>query len=84
MKNLLLVVLCILAMAVFGMTQTFIPQQDVLGAHNNGGRGCTGCHATHSGAFGNGGNAAAAAHALRHLSRGDRLVGGGGERAFDR
>jgi hypothetical protein len=59
MKNLLLVVLCILAMAVFGMTQTFIPQQDVLGAHNNGGRGCTGCHATHSGAFGNGGNAAA-------------------------
>lgn len=59
MKNLLLVVLCILAMAVFGMSQTFIPQQDVLGAHNNGGRGCAGCHAPHSGAFGSGGNAAA-------------------------
>ena len=31
---------------------------DVLGAHNNGGRGCAGCHAPHSGAAGGGGNAA--------------------------
>jgi len=30
---------------------------DVLGAHNNGGRGCAGCHAPHSGAAGGGGNA---------------------------
>src|SRR6516225_5065426 len=27
---------------------------DVLGAHNNGGRGCAGCHAPHSGSFGSG------------------------------
>jgi hypothetical protein len=56
MKHVMLVVLCILALAVFGMAQTFVPNTDVLGAHNNGGRGCTGCHAPHSGAFGNGGN----------------------------
>jgi len=30
---------------------------DILGAHNNGGRGCAGCHAPHSGAAGGGGNA---------------------------
>ena len=29
---------------------------DVLGPHNNYGRGCAGCHAPHSGANGNGGN----------------------------
>ena len=32
------------------------PTVDVLGAHNNYGRGCAGCHAPHSGARGNGGN----------------------------
>lgn len=31
---------------------------DILGAHNNGGRGCAGCHAPHSGANGGGGNVA--------------------------
>ncbi len=57
MRNVILITLCILALAAFGMAQgTFIPGTDVLGAHNNGGRGCTGCHAPHSGAFGNGGN----------------------------
>jgi hypothetical protein len=30
---------------------------DKLGAHQNGGRGCTGCHAPHSGGKGGGGNA---------------------------
>ena len=29
---------------------------DILGAHQNGGRGCAGCHAPHSGAAGGGGN----------------------------
>ena len=37
---------------------------DVLGAHNNGGRGCAGCHAPHSGAAGGGGNAATNAAAF--------------------
>jgi len=32
------------------------PAIDVLGAHNNYGRGCAGCHAPHSGAWGAGGN----------------------------
>ena len=58
MKNVMLLVLCILALTVFGMAQNFTPSTDILGAHNNGGRGCAGCHAPHSGAFGNGGNAA--------------------------
>ena len=33
------------------------PTVDVLGAHQNYGRGCAGCHAPHSGAWGEGGNA---------------------------
>lgn len=37
---------------------------DILGAHNNGGRGCAGCHAPHSGAEGGGGNGNAASGAL--------------------
>jgi len=32
------------------------PTVDVLGAHQNYGRGCAGCHAPHSGAWGEGGN----------------------------
>ena len=36
---------------------------DILGAHQNGGRGCAGCHAPHSGAAGGGGNVAASAAA---------------------
>jgi len=32
------------------------PLVDVLGAHQNYGRGCAGCHAPHSGAYGAGGN----------------------------
>ncbi len=34
---------------------------DILGAHQNGGRGCAGCHAPHSGSAGGGGNAATGA-----------------------
>jgi len=41
--------------------QAYIPSTDVLGAHNNGGRGCAGCHAPHSGARGNGGTIASGA-----------------------
>ncbi len=37
---------------------------DILGAHQNGGRGCAGCHAPHSGAAGGGGNAATNAAAF--------------------
>jgi hypothetical protein len=51
-----------LALASFAMGQNYSSPVDVLGAHNNGGRGCAGCHAPHSGAYGSGhapkGNAA--------------------------
>ncbi|MDR3763164.1 MAG: hypothetical protein P4M01_03630, partial [Acidobacteriota bacterium] len=33
----------------------YIPTTDVQGAHENGGRGCAGCHAPHSGGRGSGG-----------------------------
>ena len=36
----------------------YIPNYDVMGAHENGGRGCAGCHAPHNQARGNGGSSA--------------------------
>jgi len=38
-----------------GTAGAAVPTVDVLGAHNNYGRGCAGCHAPHSGARGAGG-----------------------------
>jgi hypothetical protein len=60
MKRTLMAALCVLALAGFTMAQTYtsgtgITGIDKLGAHQNGGRGCVGCHAPHSGARGNGG-----------------------------
>lgn len=37
-------------------TVDYIPNYDVMGAHENGGRGCAGCHAPHNQARGNGGS----------------------------
>ena len=58
-KALLLVLFALLAvglaMATAGNT-AYIPTTDTLGAHNDGGRGCAGCHAPHSGGRGSGGN----------------------------
>jgi hypothetical protein len=66
-----MIVLCIIALASLAMAQTQatyasgvtggipLSTTDKLGAHQNGGRGCVGCHAPHSGAAGNGGNAIA-------------------------
>jgi hypothetical protein len=65
----MMLALCILVFASLAMAQPAwvtgsqgisIPV-DKLGAHQNGGRGCVGCHAPHSGARGNGGNAATGA-----------------------
>jgi cytochrome c553 len=36
-------------------TTNYVPATDVQGAHENGGRGCAGCHAPHSGGRGAGG-----------------------------
>ena len=54
MKKALFVLLAIFAVAGFAMAQITTSNTDVLGAHLNFGRGCTGCHAPHSGAYGNG------------------------------
>src|SRR5579862_2888740 len=59
MKKVML--LAIFAFAVTGlmMAQNWSSPVDVLGAHNNQGRGCAGCHAPHSGSFGSGHGGAA-------------------------
>ena len=63
MKKLMLVMLVVLLGAGLAAAQTYtqgsgLTGYDILGAHQNGGRGCAGCHAPHSGAAGGGGNAA--------------------------
>ena len=64
MKKILLVVF-VLAFAVgIAAAQSYtsgtgITGVDILGAHQNGGRGCAGCHAPHSGGAGGGGSAIA-------------------------
>ncbi|HTW59600.1 MAG TPA: hypothetical protein VMD99_15845 [Terriglobales bacterium] len=54
MKKAMLVVMFVLAIGGWAMAQTWSSSVDVLGAHNNQGRGCAGCHAPHSGSFGSG------------------------------
>jgi len=49
----------VLAVAGLVLAQTASSPIDVLGAHNNNGRGCAGCHQPHSGAFGSGQKGAA-------------------------
>jgi hypothetical protein len=49
----------VLAVAGLMLAQTATSPVDVLGAHNNNGRGCAGCHQPHSGAFGSGQKGAA-------------------------
>ena len=46
--------LFVLAVSGLMMAQAWTSPVDVLGAHNNQGRGCAGCHAPHSGSFGSG------------------------------
>ena len=54
MKRVILLGVFALLSAGLAMGQSWTPQGDVLGAHNNGGRGCAGCHQPHSGARGSG------------------------------
>jgi len=63
MKKLFIVMFVVLVAAGLAAAQTYtsgagLTGDDILGAHNNGGRGCAGCHAPHSGAAGGGGNVA--------------------------
>jgi hypothetical protein len=55
MKKALLVVMFALLAVGLATAQNFVPTTDTLGAHNDGGRGCAGCHAPHSGGRGSGG-----------------------------
>lgn len=64
MKKVLFVLFLILFAVGMAAAQTYtqgvgLTGIDILGAHQNGGRGCAGCHAPHSGAAGGGGNAIA-------------------------
>jgi hypothetical protein len=56
MRKVMQATLFILLTVGWMAAQSYIPSTDVLGAHNNGGRGCAACHAPHSGGRGNGGD----------------------------
>ena len=77
-----MLVLCIAVFASLAMAQTYVTGAtgitgvDKLGAHQNGGRGCVGCHAPHSGARGNGGNAATGAAANNDPNTGNVALWG--------
>ena len=58
MKKVMFVLLAVIfaaSMATAAINSNFQSPVDVQGAHNNHGRGCTGCHIPHSGPAGNGG-----------------------------
>src|SRR5579872_117385 len=59
MKKVMLLVIFVFAVTGLMMAQNWSSPVDVLGAHNNQGRGCAGCHAPHSGSFGSGHGGAA-------------------------
>ena len=61
MKKVFMLILCVTFFAGMAFAQTYnagtgLTGYDILGAHNDGGRGCAGCHAPHSGGRGGGGN----------------------------
>ena len=66
MKRAILAGFFLLAGAGLAMGQNWVSPVDVLGAHNNQGRGCAGCHSPHSGSLGSGhaGAADAGSYAL--------------------
>jgi hypothetical protein len=59
MRKLVLPLTFVIATAGFMMGQSWTSPVDILGAHQNQGRGCAGCHAPHSGSFGSGHGGAA-------------------------
>jgi hypothetical protein len=83
MKKFLFVAVLVVLAASFAMAQqtggtvigntSYVPTVDNMGAHENGGRGCAGCHAPHSGGRGSGGNTLGA-----NLSTAGMEEGGGG------
>src|SRR5262252_7143147 len=80
MKKLFFVMFVVLVAAGLAAAQSYTAGQgltgiDVLGAHNNGGRGCAGCHAPHSGAAGGGGNAVTGGTTTDNLTGTNALFG---------
>src|SRR5512137_185009 len=80
MKKITMFALALLVCASVAMAQytsgTGITGVDKLGAHQNGGRGCVGCHAPHSGARGNGSNAATGGGAVTDPNTGSFALWG--------
>jgi hypothetical protein len=66
MKKVIVLMFLVLGLSGWMVAQNWTSSVDVLGAHNNQGRGCAGCHAPHSGSFGSGhgGGADAGSYAL--------------------
>jgi len=63
-----------MAMAQSGLNKgpvTYAPSVDVQGAHENGGRGCAGCHAPHSGGRGAGGQVLGQTQTASGIAEGD-------------
>ncbi|SRR5579864_241406 len=59
MKRVIVLMFLVLGLSGWMVAQNWTSSVDVLGAHNNQGRGCAGCHAPHSGSFGSGHGGAA-------------------------
>src|ERR1700752_4748326 len=59
MKKAMIVMMFVFAVAGLAMAQNWSSTVDVLGAHQNQGRGWPACHAPHSGSFGSGHGGAA-------------------------
>ena len=81
MKKLLLVMFVVMLAVGMAAAQTYtqgsgLTGVDILGAHQNGGRGCAGCHAPHSGAAGGGGNAINGAVAFNDPKSGTQALFG--------
>lgn len=100
MKKVILVVILVVVFATWALAAnnkgptTYAPTVDVQGAHENGGRGCAGCHAPHSGGRGAGGGAGsviAQTYAAAGVPLGDNglwgtdttaIIAGGGNLSF--
>jgi len=71
MKKLIFLAVLLVLATSFALAQTvigntsYVPTVDNMGAHENGGRGCAGCHAPHSGGRGSGGNIISGGSAAR-------------------
>ena len=81
MRKVMMIALCVMVFATLALAQTYtsgsgITGIDKLGAHQNGGKGCVGCHAPHSGARGNGGNAATGGGAVTDPNTGNYALWG--------